>query len=775
MPSPAPYTVAPTVFKSQPPAITCHPFSSPFNQFYNSSNIFLLLSINSTGHHLPPAIETTTTLTEEPSENSMPVAFIPMASSLSSNGDIHHINFPQHPVLCSSPIRHIMRYRVPPRRSFPHFSPNIALTSNMGGCDKPLEEFEDFLSPIVREPEPDPLNDDIFYILTGDSPLVISVSTRKVVIVAWYTKLLIVVAIGALMLVLGSSLWLERFFFYPGMKFTRCKPRGKMVDSVNPTSMAGARATSFKVTRCMTLIRLRAIKGSSNYVLYEFSENHNHELISFENMDLTYKGKHLNFDDVHFVHAMSLDRVGATIAHWLQTSLKDGHHNMRGTKNSYKNISREIRMFIGERDVQLAIFWVDDVSKLSYQLFGDVIAFDATFSTNKYNMIFVPFTGVDHHKKCVTFGAGLIHNETVESYCWLLEAFLKIHVKHPRLVLSDQDPAMRIAVPNVFTQYVHRLCMLHKLVWNVYISPVTFKEKWHNLMAELELNNHIWLNEMFSIRELWVPSYFREIPMCCLMKITSRCERSNSMFKVTYGSTNTLVQFLMCFDIAIDNQRYTISHMDNRYDFVNQIKVSVHMLEQSYECSCMGFTRVGYLCRHIFCVFRLHHIKNVPHRYISNRWRKSTLPSRVYGLSQRLSVDNTDVAVLRNEVTDCVNACVDQLAFNVDGLSSFTENIKELKKELVDKFPCSSSSHKKQCIIEHLVGQHDEETIDLFPPHGIHNKGCGTNRRLVGPGEKAIENSKKTPRMCRSCNQLTFHDSRNCKKKANVGESTSQK
>ncbi|KAD7117282.1 hypothetical protein E3N88_04550 [Mikania micrantha] len=564
----------------------------------------------------------------------------------------------------------------------------------MGGGDQPLEESENFLSPVVREPEPDHLNDDIFDILTGDSPLRYigfnqqgchsslvyqtpngsrywcpDVSSRfkpevGKIFLSWDEVYKMYKTYGEMS---GFGIHVGGYKKWKGEithRFLVCnkagKPRGKRVDSMNPTSMAGARATCFKVTCCKELIRLRTIKGFSNYVLYEFSENHNHELISSENIDLTRKGKHLNFEDVHFVHAMSLNRVGATVAHRLQTSLKGGHHNMRGTRNSFKNVY-----------------------------------------------------------------ADLMHNSNIRS-------------------------------------------RLHKLVWNVYISPATFEEKWHNLMAEFELNNHIWLNEMFQF--------------------------------VTSGSTNTLVQFQMCFDTAIDNQWYnqrvvefksntttclfktgldlevhaakiytqtifkdvqkeiykgmincfinnvdvvdnfkvyTISHMDNRCDFVNQFKVSVHMLEHSYECSCMGFTRVGH--------------------------------------SQRLSVDNTEVAVLRNEVTDCVNACVDQLAFNVDGLSSFTEKIKELKKELDDKFPCSSSSHKKQCVIEHLAGQHDEETIDLLPPHGIRNKGCGTSRRLVGPGEKAIENSKKTPRMNRSCNQLTFHDSRNCKKKANVGESTSQK
>jgi hypothetical protein len=97
---------------------------------------------------------------------------------------------------------------------------------------------------------------------------------------------------------------------------------------------------------------------------------------------------------------------------------------------------------------------------------------------------------------------------------------------------------------------------IHKLVWNVYLKPETFEEKWTTLMARHKLHLNAWLNDMFSIRHLWVPAYFREIPMCCLMKTTSRCESSNALFKVNSSFANTLVHFFMSFDTAIDQQRY---------------------------------------------------------------------------------------------------------------------------------------------------------------------------------------------------------------------------
>ena len=77
-------------------------------------------------------------------------------------------------------------------------------------------------------------------------------------------------------------------------------------------------------------------------------------------------------------------------------------------------------------------------------------------------MIFVPFTGVDHHKKCVTFGVGLLYDETFGSYTWLLTTFLKAHNnKQPTLVLTDQDAVMKQAVSGVFNKSIHRLCMWH--------------------------------------------------------------------------------------------------------------------------------------------------------------------------------------------------------------------------------------------------------------------------------------------------------------------------
>src|SRR5690242_2991326 len=77
-------------------------------------------------------------------------------------------------------------------------------------------------------------------------------------------------------------------------------------------------------------------------------------------------------------------------------------------------------------------------------IFGDLVSFDATYSTNQYNMIFAPFTGVNHHMQSVFFGGAFIVNEKIESYEWLFQTFLlTMDGKAPKLIITDEDASMK--------------------------------------------------------------------------------------------------------------------------------------------------------------------------------------------------------------------------------------------------------------------------------------------------------------------------------------------
>ena len=42
-------------------------------------------------------------------------------------------------------------------------------------------------------------------------------------------------------------------------------------------------------------------------------------------------------------------------------------------------------------------FWVDATSRKDYKIFGDVVSFDITYTTNKYKMPLASFIGVNNH------------------------------------------------------------------------------------------------------------------------------------------------------------------------------------------------------------------------------------------------------------------------------------------------------------------------------------------------------------------------------------------
>ncbi|KAK9074821.1 hypothetical protein SSX86_003140 [Deinandra increscens subsp. villosa] len=195
------------------------------------------------------------------------------------------------------------------------------------------------------------------------------------------------------------------------------------------------RQSKIKVTNCEACVRLKPITGTTKYIVYEFVEAHNHCLIDRDNIDFSRKRRKMGFDEYQFVHKMALNKIGATKAYKLRCAIKGGVHNVKGTSTEFKNFARDVRVFLNNVDAQLVVdtlssrmstmdnfffyheavdselrflFWADGISKMNYEAFGDVLAFDATYKTNQYGMIFVPFTGVDHHKRCVTFGAALL-------------------------------------------------------------------------------------------------------------------------------------------------------------------------------------------------------------------------------------------------------------------------------------------------------------------------------------------------------------------------------
>ncbi|XP_020236306.1 protein FAR1-RELATED SEQUENCE 5-like [Cajanus cajan] len=174
------------------------------------------------------------------------------------------------------------------------------------------------------------------------------------------------------------------------------------------------------------------------------------------------------------------------------------------------------------------LFWCDGMMQMEYEVFGDVLAFDATYGKNKYLCPVVVFSCVNHHNHMIVFGSAIVSNETEETYIWVLEQFVEaMKGKSPMSIITDGDVAMKNSIRKVFPNSHHRLCAWHLLrnaTTNIKKPTFTkdlrkcmlgeyeigeFRKKWSEMLNKFELHDHPWVIELFEKRKIWCTTYIR--------------------------------------------------------------------------------------------------------------------------------------------------------------------------------------------------------------------------------------------------------------------------
>nr|KAJ0204961.1 hypothetical protein LSAT_V11C500264100 [Lactuca sativa] len=98
----------------------------------------------------------------------------------------------------------------------------------------------------------------------------------------------------------------------------------------------------------------------------------------------------------------------------------------------------------------------------------------------------------------------------------------------------------------------------------MHIKPGEFEKKWDLIINEFNLEDKRWFNDMFELREKWIPAYFSDTRMSRLMKTTSRSESMNSFFNTYSQYGNLLLHFMMNYDTTIQKQRNTQKEIDHQ-------------------------------------------------------------------------------------------------------------------------------------------------------------------------------------------------------------------
>ncbi|XP_042031655.1 protein FAR1-RELATED SEQUENCE 5-like [Salvia splendens] len=367
---------------------------------------------------------------------------------------------------------------------------------------------------------------------------------------------------------------------------------------------------------CKAKIAFKFCKGIG-YVVNQFYEIHNHDMVELRHKRFMRLNRNIDLLHQKFILDCASANIGPTLTFKLLNEVLGGLDYVGCTVVEVRNYRRDLRAYTSWADAQMVLnemswkkencpaftydfevnsqdmltrlFWCDPIAKKNFHLYGDIVSFDTTYSTNRYCMIFAPFTGKDNHGRPVAFGAGLLSKENADSFAWLFERFVKCMGSAPKLIITDQDLGMKVAVERVLVDTRHRWCMWHIMfkvveklpknllgnedlkkelnncVWSELIEPEEFDEEWNKVMEKYGLKDNEWFSSMFASRKFWVPAFFRDFPMSSLIKTTSISESQNIFFKRYSKSRSNLVEFLMNYNNALDGQRSN----NNRLEYLD--------------------------------------------------------------------------------------------------------------------------------------------------------------------------------------------------------------
>ncbi|XP_076959139.1 protein FAR-RED IMPAIRED RESPONSE 1-like [Bidens hawaiensis] len=427
------------------------------------------------------------------------------------------------------------------------------------------------------------------------------------------------------------------------------------------------------------------------------------------------------------------------------------------------------------------LFWADEISKKNYLAFGDIISFDVTFKTNKYNMVFVPFTAIDNHCRNVTVGATLLSSESIESYSWLLQVFLDSFGIAPKVVVTDQDAAMKQAISLVLPNSRHRLCMRHimkkladkvgatlcnnenfkrnvcDIVWTDAISQSEFEMQWELIMKEYDLETNKWLCDMFEMRYDWIPAYYMDEPLSVLMRTTSRSETENHFFCQVSNSQLSLVELFSHFDHCMEIQRH--NGRKNDHDTRSGVAYLKSNAEEDFvRFSVFDFN--AYIPGSLEVLFKKEELQD----FQRNTWlivgRDVGVNPRTAPISTFDNDKNSKLKGISREITLAGEYLINSYATDVDELIKVRDQMNIMIKQ-ADETRYKRTHLSKRDRFAAILGYDQPSEVTVRVPSGIKNKGCGSHKWIKSQKEIAISRSGKKYKECKVCHKQC-HNIRTC-------------
>ncbi|KAF7814388.1 protein FAR1-RELATED SEQUENCE 6-like [Senna tora] len=222
------------------------------------------------------------------------------------------------------------------------------------------------------------------------------------------------------------------------------------------------------------------------------------------------------------------------------------------------------------------VFWADARSRAACGYFGDVIYFDSTYLSNKYEIPLVAIVGINHHGQSVLLGCALLAGETLESYQWLFRTWVTcMSGILPQTIITDRCKLLQSAIAEKFPRSRHcfglslimkkvpeKLGGLHNydairkaLNKGVYetLKVIEFEAAWGFMIQRFGVCDHEWLRSIYEDRVRWAPVYLKDT-FFAGMSATSPGETLSPFFDRYVHKQTPLKEFLDKYELALQKK-----------------------------------------------------------------------------------------------------------------------------------------------------------------------------------------------------------------------------
>ncbi|XP_021817121.1 protein FAR1-RELATED SEQUENCE 5-like [Prunus avium] len=252
------------------------------------------------------------------------------------------------------------------------------------------------------------------------------------------------------------------------------------------TETSGAVKRRRGVGRESCKARLIVVKSKyGGYVVTIFEEAHTHPMTTPRRRHLLKSHRRISGVDQLVTQQLISVNVSTHQQYDILATQAGGIENVGFTQQDMYNSNRDRRMKIKGHDGEMLFdhfmneqeknpgfifkvetniehnitrcFWADAISRQSYKFYGDAVIFDTTYNTNRYCMIFAPIMGVNNHGQTIIFSGAFLSDETADSFIWLFREFFRaMPGDAPKIIITDQDPAMTKAISEALPNTFHR-------------------------------------------------------------------------------------------------------------------------------------------------------------------------------------------------------------------------------------------------------------------------------------------------------------------------------